>query len=96
MIISREVRNKLEKMRFFKENDDFLFAGWDCEGEELRKGDSVEVVIEEKNGRCQQPEYDYCSKGKRGTIVRHFSGWIVSVQFLEKKIGCADINLKKV
>lgn len=96
IMISYEVRKKLETLRCFKENDDFSFVGWDCEGQKLRKGDSVEVVIEDENGRCQKPEYDFCSKGKRGTIVRYYSGWIVEVQFLEKSIGCVDINLKKV
>lgn len=75
------------------------YIGWDCEGELIKSGDKVKV-IEKEEQRRDDPDYNYCSKGKQGKALSHFMGWMIRVEFKTKKgrktAGCADINLKKI
>ena len=96
-VINYDERKKLEDRKFTLEYKNIDFIGWDCEGQKLYIGDKVEVEVEDNNGRCQKPEYAFCSKGKQGIIVRHFCDWVVTVLFPGGvSVGCVDINLKKI
>lgn len=76
---------------------------YDCNAEIIKPGDEVEVATEDER-RMNNPEYQFCSKGKRGKILHHIPGcnsWFVSVEFPTeegnpKSVGCVDYNLRKV
>ncbi len=76
---------------------------WDCYGNTIKPGDDCEVMREEEF-RQGNPDYTFCSVGKKGKILRHLPGcnsWFVSVEFVGQDgkpvtVGCVDINLRKI
>lgn len=79
------------------------FAGYDCNGNPFKIGDSVEVIKEEKL-RENNSRWQYCSNGKKGKVVKgigYFANWVASIKFTnetgeENTAGCTDFYLLKV
>lgn len=90
---------KMERLRLSKlpMPDDCI--GYDCSGQIIKEGDVVEVVVAEKE-RSNDPEYTFCSPGKRGIAKRHFGfpcSWCVSVTFENgSTVGCGDSLVRLV
>ena len=100
-MITREEREKLHSWDFPKNT-----LGVDCDKTPIMSGDTVEVVVGE-NWRKGDPDYSFCSTGKRGRIVRkdgskHVNAisWTLIVEFPTDEgpetVGCTDIHLRKV
>lgn len=73
-------------------------VGYDCEGRHIKNGDTVEVVIEDKD-RKDNPEYAFCAKDCRGTVSQRTCpapSWFVSVRFERATVGCLDYHLRIV
>ena len=76
---------------------------YDCEGQKIEVGNDVEVVTEDE-ARKNNPHYEFCSKGKKGKVLRLLHGcnsWFVEVKFpvenmKPETVGCVDYNLRKL
>ena len=63
-MITRTERERLgEKLLIAKPPSNF--AGFDCYGNHINIGDTVEVVIDDPI-RARSPKYQYCGFGKKG------------------------------